>query len=164
MAFARVIGLTTEQIEWIRIGSLLHDIGKVTVPTEILNKPGRLNSYELQMIHEHPAAGKSILEPVDFPEKVSQIVLQHHEWQDGHGYPAGLTAGEISLEACILVVADTVEAMSSHRPYREALGAEKAIEESTTHSGDHYNPLVVEGCLKLFHEEHFRFQKTKKGL
>jgi putative nucleotidyltransferase with HDIG domain len=157
-AIAEEISLSKDKIEGLYIAGILHDIGKINVPTEILSKPGRLSEIELSLIQTHPQVGSDILKGMDLPEEVSAIVLQHHERMDGSGYPAGLSGEAILLEARILAVADVVEAMASHRPYRPALGLDKALEEITKNKGKLYDPEVVDACWKLFKEKGFKFE------
>jgi PAS domain S-box-containing protein/putative nucleotidyltransferase with HDIG domain len=156
-AIAEEIGLTEEQFDGLRLAGLIHDIGKITVPVEILNKPGRISETEFNIIKTHPQAGYNILKEIDFPWPVAQIILQHHERLDGSGYPQGLKDGGIMLEAKILAVADVVEAMASHRPYRPALGIEVALEEITKNRGVLYDPEVTDICQRLFTEKGFTF-------
>jgi len=150
--------LPENKTEGIRIASLVHDIGKIGVPTEILSKPIKLSDIEFSLIKEHSQIGYDILKSNDFSHPVAQIVLQHHERLDGSGYPHHLKGDEIILEARILGVADVVEAMSSHRPYRPALGIDKALEEISQNKGILYDPEVVDICLKLFKEKGFKFE------
>lgn len=172
-AIAVNIGLTQDQIEGLHVAGSLHDMGKILVPAEILNKPGSLTEMEvgqvkahpqaghdilMGLIKGHPQAGYDILKEIDFPWPVAQIVLQHHERLDGSGYPEGLKDSEIILEARILAVADVVEAMSSHRPYRPALGIDQALEEISAHKGTLYDTEVVDSCLKLFQGGTFEFK------
>jgi PAS domain S-box-containing protein len=156
-AIATEMGLSKGQIEGIRMAAVIHDIGKISVPAEILSKPGRLNDLEWGMIKTHPRVGYDILKTVEFPWPVAQIVLQHHERLDGSGYPQGLSGEEILLEARILAVADVVEAMASHRPYRAAHGIDEALEEISQNRGILYDPEVVDACLKLFSEKKLGF-------
>lgn len=149
-AIARKMGLSEEQIEGIHVSGFLHDIGKIVIPAEILTKPGRINEYELSFIKIHPQAGYDILKGLEFPWPVARAVLQHHERLDGSGYPAGLSGEELIPEAKILGVADPAEAMASHRPYRPALGLDKALEEISQGRAVLYDPEVVDACLKLF--------------
>ena len=158
-AISEEMGLDKEIVAGIRVAGSLHDIGKMYIPSEILTKPGKLTEIEFDMIRTHPEAGYSIVKTIEFPWPVAQIVLQHHERMDGSGYPAGLSAKDILLEAKILGVADVVEAMASHRPYRPALGIDKALEEISQKKGMLYDPKVVDMCLKLFAEKKFKFQK-----
>lgn len=157
-AIAKEMNLSAEQIEGIHIAGLLHDIGKISVPAEILSKPGKLLESEFEIIKDHPQVGYDILKSIDFPWPIADIVLQHHERLDGSGYPEGLKAGEILLEARILGVADVVEAMLSHRPYRPARGQKVALEEITKNKGIIYDPEVVDACLKLFTKKGFKFE------
>ena len=157
-AIAREMGLNKEVIEEIRVAGTLHDIGKIHIPSEILSKPGRLTEIEFNMIKTHSEAGYNILKMIEFPWPVAPVVLQHHERTDGSGYPSGLSIKDILPEARILAVADVVEAMSSHRPYRPALGIDKALEEVSQNRGILYDPGVVDACLKLFAEERFEFE------
>ena len=156
-AIAKEMGLSKEQIEGIRMAGLIHDIGKISIPSEILTKPGKLNDLEYSLIKTHPQAGYNILKGIEFPWPVAQIVLQHHEMMDGSGYPQGLCGKDILLEARILAVADVVEAMSSHRPYRPAYGIDKALEEISKNKGILYDPEVVNACLRLFNQKEFKF-------
>jgi PAS domain S-box-containing protein/putative nucleotidyltransferase with HDIG domain len=150
-AIARKMGLSEERVEGLRVVGLLHDVGKVSVPAEILSKPARLTPAEFDLIKAHPQTGYEILKGIDFPWPVAEIVLEHHERLDGSGYPRGLKGEAISLEARILGVADVVEAMVSHRPYRPALGVDKALGEVEAGAGVLYDPEVVNVCLQLFH-------------
>ena len=157
-AMATEMGLSSEQIEGIRMAAVIHDMGKITVPTDILNKPGRLNEHEFGIIKAHPEVAYNILKTVEFPWPIAQIIFQHHERMDGSGYPQGLSGEEIIVEARVLAVADVVEAMASFRPYRPALGIDKALEEISQNRGALYDPEVVDACLKLFTEKGFRFE------
>ena len=144
--------------EGIRMAGTIHDLGKIYVPIDILNKPGRLSDMELGIIKTHPQVGYDILRNIDFPWPIAQIVYQHHERTDGSGYPLGLSGESILLEARILGIADVVEAMSSHRPYRPALGIDKALEEISRGRGILYDADVVDVCLKVFTEKGFKFE------
>ncbi len=157
-AIAKEMGLNEEMIKEIRVAGSLHDIGKMYIPSEILTKPGKLSKIEFDMIKTHPKAGYDILKTIEFPWPIAPIVLQHHERTDGSGYPSGLSAKDIFLEARILAVADVVEAMASHRPYRPAQGLDKALEEISQKRGGLYDPEVVDACLKLFTEKKFEFE------
>jgi len=157
-AIATEMGLSKEQIEGIRMAAVIHDIGKITVPTDILNKPTRLTEHEFGIIKCHPKVGYDILKTIEFPWPIAQIIFQHHERMDGSGYPQGLSGEEIILEARILGVADVVEAMASFRPYRPARGIDKALEEISQNRGILYDAEVVDACLKLFTEKGFRFE------
>lgn len=159
VATAHEMGLPETQIEGIHIGGLIHDIGKIQVPAEILSYPGRLSKAQFELIKAHPQAGYDIIKGIEFPWPVAQMILQHHERLDGSGYPQGLKGDEISLEARILAVADVVEAMASHRPYRPGLGIDKALEEISRNSGVHYDAAAVDACLRLFREKGFAFEQ-----
>jgi len=156
-AIAKEMDLNKETIAEIRVAGTLHDIGKMYIPSEILTKPGRLTEIEFDMIRTHPKVGYHILKTIEFPWPVAPIVLQHHERKDGSGYPSGLSAEDIFPEARILGVADVVEAMASHRPYRPALGIDKALKEIFQKRGSLYYPEVVDACLKLFATKRFKF-------
>ena len=157
IAIAKELNLSQDKIEGIRIASLIHDIGKIGLPTEILSKPTKLSDMEFDLIKGHSQIGYDILKSIDFSWPIAQIVLQHHEKVNGSGYPGGLKGDEILLEAKIICVADVVEAMSSHRPYRPALGIDKALEEISQNKGILYDPKVVDTCIKLFKEKGFKF-------
>ena len=157
-AIAKELNLSQDKIEGIRIASLIHDIGKIGLPTEILSKPTKLSDIEFSLIKEHPQIGYDILKSIDFSYPVANIILQHHERLNGSGYPNHLKGDQILLEACILGVADVVEAMSSHRPYRPALGIDKALVEISQNKDTLYDPEVVDACLKLFKEKGFEFE------
>lgn len=159
-AIAREMKLSQETIREIRVAGALHDIGKINIPSEILTKPGRLSEIEFNMIKTHPEAGYNILKTIAFPWPVAPIVFQHHERSNGSGYPSGLSAKDILPEAKILAVADVVEAMSSHRPYRPACGIDKALAEISQNQGTLYDPQVVDVCLKLFAQKNFRFPQA----
>jgi len=161
-AIARQMGLPEEQISGLRLAGLIHDIGKVRVPAEILTNPDGLSEPEFMMIKAHPLLGYEILKGIDFPWPVAQIVLQHHERMNGSGYPSGLSGGDIIVEARILAVADVVEAMASHRPYRAALGINKALREISQNKGVLYDSKAVNACLKLFKDRRFKFEKDMK--
>jgi|GEM_PF-451891 len=156
-AIADELQFSRERVETIRMAGLIHDIGKIGVPSEILSKPSLLRDVEMGLIRHHSQTGYDILKGVDFPQPVAQIVLQHHERMNGRGYPNGLMDGEILIEARILAVADVVEAMSSHRPYRPALGVEMALDEISRNKGTMYDADAVEACLNLFFRKNFTF-------
>jgi len=157
-AIAREIGLSEERIGGLRLAGLIHDIGKVRVPAEILMNPDGLSEPEFMMIKAHPRLGYEILRTIDFPWPVAQIVLQHHERMDGSGYPSGLSGEDIIMEARILAVSDVVDAMASHRPYRAALGINKALEEISQNKGVLYDSRVVDACLMLFRDKKFELE------
>ncbi len=156
-AIATSLNLPSVKIEGIKFAAQIHDIGKLYVPAEILSKPTKLSALEYAIIKTHPQAGYEILKNIEFPWPIADIVLQHHERLDGSGYPAGLKDGEILPEARILSVADVVEAMSSHRPYRPSFGIDKALEEIRLNSGIFYDPQAVTACQQLFLEKAFSF-------
>jgi putative nucleotidyltransferase with HDIG domain len=158
-AIAKEMALPDWQITGIRVAGLLHDVGKVAVPAEILSKPGKLNQYEFSLIKSHCRIGYDILQRIDFPWPVTAIILQHHERLDGSGYPEGLLGKALIIETRILSVADVVEAMSSHRPYRPALGLDRALEEITEKSGILYDSEVVDSCLKLLGQDEHEFDR-----
>jgi putative nucleotidyltransferase with HDIG domain len=157
-AIAEEMALPDDQIEWLRLASIVHDIGKINIPTEILVKPTRLSEPEFNIIESHPQIGHDILQGIEFSQPVAKIVLQHHELLDGTGYPQGLSGEEIVLEARILAVADVIEAMASHRPYRPAQGIGSALEEILHNKGVLYDSDVVEACLRVFYEKEFTFE------
>ncbi len=157
-AIAGEMDLTDDQREGLRMAGTIHDLGKISIPAEILTKPIKLSEIENQLIQAHPQIGYDILKGIDFPWPLAEIVLQHHERMNGSGYPQGLKGEDISLEARILMVADVVEAMASYRPYRPALGIESALEEIEMNKGILYDPRVVEVCLGLFREKGFGFE------
>ena len=157
VTIAELMNLPEDQVEKIHMGSLIHDIGKIHIPAEILTKPGRLSKIEYEMMKAHPEIGFKILKSVDFIPPIAQMVYQHHERMDGSGYPLGIHGEEILLEARIIAVADTVEAMASHRPYRPAIGLEKALATIRENRGNLYDPHVVDSCLVLFDEKGFKF-------
>jgi HD-GYP domain-containing protein (c-di-GMP phosphodiesterase class II) len=149
-AIGQALGLDENIVKGLRLIGLAHDVGKISVPAEILSKPGRLASFEYQLIQGHSQAGYDVLKGVDFPWPVAEVILQHHERLDGSGYPRGLKGDEILIEARIIAVSDVVEAMSSHRPYRPGLGIEASLGEIEANAGRLYDPAVVAACLKLF--------------
>ena len=163
-AIGKELDLPPITIEGLRVTGYLHDIGKLTLPAEILAKPGKISKLEFEIIKTHAAQGYEILKDMHLPWPVAQIIYQHHERKDGSGYPDELKGDEIMLEARILIVADVVEAMSSHRPYRTSLGIEAALQEIKDNSGILYDSKVVEACLRLFEDDSFQidndFAKT----
>jgi putative nucleotidyltransferase with HDIG domain len=156
VAIAIEMGLETGKIEGIRVSGYLHDLGKIGVPVEILAKLGKLSAPEFDLVRAHSEKGCKILQEVDFPWPVAEVAYQHHERLDGSGYPRGLKGDEILPEARIIAVADVIEAMASHRPYRAALGIEKALAEIKRGCGTTYDPTVADTCLALFREKGFR--------
>ena len=157
-AIASSMDFDNERLEWLRLGAKIHDIGKISVPTDILNKPGKLTSAEFEIIEAHPKIGYDILRDVNFPYPVKEIILQHHERLDGTGYPHKLMADEITLEAKIVAVADVVEAMSSHRPYRPAIGIGAALAEIKRGRGSAYESNTVDVCISLFKNNKFEWK------
>lgn len=162
-AIATNMGLSEKEIDGIRMAAVIHDLGKTSVPAEILSKPGRINEHEAGIIKSHPRVGYEILKDIEFPWPIAQIVLQHHERINGTGYPQGLSHQDILIEARIIGVADVIEAMASHRPYRAALGIDKALEEIWEKKGILYDPQVVEVAYKLFVEKRFKFRLPMLG-
>lgn len=153
VAIGKEMGLDEHRLEGLNVGGHLHDLGKMSIPVEILSKPTHLTPFEFELIKQHPQAGYDVLKDVGFPWPVDIIALQHHERIDGSGYPNGLKGDEISLEARIIAVADVVESMSSHRPYRPSLGLERALAEIERGRGTIYDAAVVDSCLRLFREK-----------
>jgi HD-GYP domain-containing protein (c-di-GMP phosphodiesterase class II) len=156
-AIAQDMALSSDTVDNIRIAGSIHDIGKISVPAEILSKPGKLTDVEFSLIKLHPQTGYDILKNAELPYPIAEIILQHHERLDGSGYPQGLKNDQILLESQIIMVADVVEAMASHRPYRPALGVDAALEEIAKNRGVLYDEKVVEACLRLFREKGFEF-------
>jgi PAS domain S-box-containing protein/putative nucleotidyltransferase with HDIG domain len=157
VAIAREMGLDEETREVLRVASLVHDIGKLRIPIEILSKPGHLAPMEMELIKEHSRAGAEIISEIRFFRPVDEIILQHHERLDGSGYPRGLSGEQILIEARILAVADVVEAMSADRPYRPSMGVDVALEEIRSRSGRLFDPEVVRVCCQLFESGRFGF-------
>jgi PAS domain S-box-containing protein len=155
VAIAGEMGLPSDQIEGLRLAGIIHDLGKISIPAEILSMPRRLMEIEFRLVKTHAEGSYLILKDIDFPWPIAQIVYQHHERMNGSGYPRGLSGDEILLEARILAVADVVEAMSSYRPYRPSLGKDAAREEIVQGRGELYAPGVVDACLKLFNQKGF---------
>jgi putative nucleotidyltransferase with HDIG domain len=149
VAIAQDLGMSADEIQGLKIAGIVHDIGKIRVPVEILAKPGRLDDVEMALIRLHPEAGYQILKNIHFPWPIAKIVQQHHERENGQGYPLGLKHGEILITAAIVAVADVVDAMSTHRPYRAALGLEPAINALKKGRGLVYDPVVVDACLRV---------------
>jgi PAS domain S-box-containing protein/putative nucleotidyltransferase with HDIG domain len=156
-AIAQELNLDAERTEGLRIAALIHDVGKIGIPTEILTRPGPLSELEHHLIRDHPQLSSDILKTIDFSWPVAEIVRQHHEKMDGSGYPRGLKGDEILMEARILVVADVLESLAFHRPYRPGHGIEKALEELSSQRGKLYDGTVVDACLRLFKEKSFNF-------
>lgn len=155
---AKEMNISKDQIEGIQMAGIIHDVGKIQIPAEILNKSGPLSEIELSMIKTHPQVGYDILKGIEFKWPIAKIVYQHHEKMNGSGYPLGLKADEILMESRILCVADVVEAMTLHRPYRPALGVDKALEEIVQNRGILYDSKVVDACLNDFRKEGFKFE------
>lgn len=159
-ALAQEMGLPEERIKGLRLAGLLHDLGKIVVPAEFLSKPGKLREHEWAIIKDHPYFGYEIMKNIDFPWPVAQMIYQHHERWNGTGYPQGLAGEGILHEARILAVADVVEAIASQRPYRSALGIDKALEEITKNKGVLYDSEMVDACVRLFNEKEFTLSDT----
>ncbi|MCF8052187.1 MAG: response regulator [Desulfobacterales bacterium] len=157
-AIAEKMEYAADQVKGIRMAGMIHDLGKISIPAEILSKPSRLTETEFALIKTHPGIGYDIIKGINFPWPVAKVAYQHHERMDGSGYPEGLKGQNIILEARIMAVADVVEAMASHRPYRPALGIEKALEEISENKSTLYDPETVDACLDLFAKEEFGFK------
>jgi putative two-component system response regulator len=155
-AMAEKMGFSQDRVKGIRMAGIIHDLGKISIPAEILSKPGRLNDMEFGLIKVHPRTGYDILKGIEFPWPIAEMVYQHHERMDGSGYPRGLKGKEILPEARILGVADVVEAMASHRPYRAALGTDAALDEISRNQGVFYDSQVVDACLRVFRHGGFK--------
>jgi HD-GYP domain-containing protein (c-di-GMP phosphodiesterase class II) len=149
----REMGLSEDRLRDIRMAGMLHDLGKFAIPSDLLSKPGKLSPQEFALIKTHPQVAYNILEPISLPGNTAQIILQHHERLNGSGYPQGLKGEEILLEARILAVADVMEAMCSHRPYRASLGLAESLDELSLNKGILYDAAVVETCLKLYGQD-----------
>jgi PAS domain S-box-containing protein len=162
-AIARQMRLSDDQVRAVHLAGAVHDLGKIQVPAEILSKPGEISEDEFSLIKCHARAGYDILKDIVFPWPIAQIVLQHHERLDGSGYPQGIKGDAILLEARILSVADVIEAMASHRPYRPSLGIEFALEEITRLRGKQFDPEVVDACLALFRVHNYSFKATNNS-
>ena len=156
---ATQMGLPTNQIDGIRMASMIHDLGKISVPAEILSKPTKLTDIEFMLIKTHPQAGFDILKDIEFPWPIARMVLEHHERMDGSGYPNGLTGDKLLIESRIIAMADVVEAIASHRPYRPALGLDKALGEISRNRGALYDPGVVDACLALIEQKGYQLQQ-----
>ena len=157
-AIAQEMKLPQDKVEGVKIASLVHDVGKVNLPTEIVSKPSKLIEVEFNFIKNHPRTGYEILKKADFPWPIAEIVFQHQEKIDGSGYPRGLRGAEILIEAKILGVANVVEAMSSYKSYRLALSIDEALTEISKYKNILFDPEVVDACLKLFKEKGFKFE------
>jgi len=159
-AIGQAMGLPADRIEGLRMAASVHDLGKLSVPAEILSRPGKISDLEMDIIRRHPQTGSEVLSGVEFPWPIAQAVLQHHERFDGSGYPGRLAGDEVMIEARIIAVADVVEAMASHRPYRPALGIEAALAEISQQRDKRYDPQVVDACLRLFREDGFQLSNN----
>lgn len=159
-AIAEELGLTDEQINGVHLAALVHDLGKIRIPSEILVNPAKLTYIEYELIKTHSQAGYIIIKDIKFPWPIRNTILQHHERMDGSGYPQGLKGDDILLEARIIAVADVIEAMSSHRPYRPAIGIIAALNEIKRGRGKIYDPDVVDACVELFNEKDFQFSNA----
>jgi putative nucleotidyltransferase with HDIG domain len=162
-AIAEEMDLAKEKVDNINIAGLIHDIGKIYIPVEILTRPGKLSEYEMDIIKAHPQYGHDIMIETEVPEPVAEIVHQHHERVNGSGYPDGKKGEEILLESKILSVADVVEAMSSHRPYRPALGIDVALDEIKNYRGIYYEPEVADACLRLFEKKGYELSPESQS-
>lgn len=152
-AIAGELGWQQERVEGLQLGAMIHDIGKINIPADILSKPGRLSPLEYQLVQSHAETGYEILKDINFPWPVAEIARQHHERIDGCGYPQGLKGRQIIEEARIVAVADVVEAIASHRPYREGMGIEAAIAEIRAGKGKRYDAKIVDICIRLLREK-----------
>ncbi len=157
MAIARKLGMSEAQEEQIRLAAIMHDLGKISVPAEILSKPGNLSPVEIELIRGHAEAGYAIITGAHMEGPTAEIVYQHHERCDGSGYPRGLAGDDLLPEAKVIMVADVVEAMASHRPYRPALGIEAALDEVEDGAGSRYDADVTRACVDLFRKDGFKF-------
>lgn len=160
VAIGQRLGLGESELEGLRLGAMLHDIGKIGIPSDLLAKPSRVSAEEFALIKQHTTLGHEIVRQVQYPWPIARMVLEHHERLDGSGYPSGLRDGSICREARILGVADVVEAMMSHRPYRAALGAEAALREIADGRGVRYDAEVVDACTNLFRDDEFSFEAS----
>ena len=160
-SIAKEMGLSADQRDFIRTASAIHDIGKISIPAEILSKPTKLTNLEFNLIKTHAQSGYDILKDIEFPWPVADVVRQHHERMDGSGYPQGLKGNDILLEARIMAVADVVEAIASHRPYRPSLGIDFALDDISRNKGILYDADVVDACLKLFREKGYNLVLNK---
>jgi putative nucleotidyltransferase with HDIG domain len=156
-AIAQEVCFDRDQVEAVRVAAIIHDLGKISVPAEILSKPSRLTVNEFNLIKEHPQVGYDIVKDIEFPWDVSTMIYQHHEKMDGSGYPLGVAGNEILPESRVLTVADVVEAMASHRPYRPGLGVDVALSEIDKNKGKFYDPEMARACISLFSSKRFSF-------
>ena len=161
-AIANDMGLPQDRIYGLRMAAIIHDLGKITIPAEILCKPGKLLPLEYELIKNHVQAGYDILKKIEFPWPLAEIIYQHHERMDGSGYPNGVNGAAIRLEARIIAVSDVFETIASHRPYRPSLGVNCALEEIDANAGRLYDPAVAEACLRIVQEKDFAFGKRKR--
>jgi len=157
-AIALEMGLSPEQADGIRVAGAIHDLGKLSIPAEILSKPTRLTDIEYDLIKFHAQIGHDILQGIDFPWPIARMIMEHHERMDGSGYPRHLKGQDLLLASRIISVADVVESMASHRPYRPSLGIHKAIEEISSQQGVRYDADVVAACLRLLKDKNFKFR------
>jgi putative nucleotidyltransferase with HDIG domain len=157
-AIATEMKLPADQVDGIRMAGVVHDVGKIAIPSEILSKPGALTDIEYNLVKKHPEVGYDILKNIDFPWPIADVVIQHHERINGSGYPKGLTGDKMLLEAKILAIADVMEAMASHRPYRAAVGIDKAMEELASQKGILYDTQIADLCLDLFSKKKYEFR------
>jgi PAS domain S-box-containing protein len=156
-AIAQEMGLTEYEVDGIRMAGVSHDIGKISIPAEILSKPGALSDLEYILVKTHPQAGYDILKGIDFQWPIAEIVLQHHERLDGSGYPKGIEGDKMLIEAKVLAVSDVVEAMTAHRPYRATLGIDAALEEISANKNNLYDAAIVDTTVDLFTKKEFQF-------
>jgi HD-GYP domain-containing protein (c-di-GMP phosphodiesterase class II) len=159
-AIATEMNLPIDRIDGIRMAAAIHDLGKISVPAEILSRPTKLTNIEFSLIKTHSQSGYDILKDIDFPWPIARTVLEHHERMNGSGYPNGLTGDNLLMESRILSVADVVESMGSHRPYRPSLGIEAALEEIEKNRGTLYDNTVADACLRLFREKGYQLEGT----
>ncbi len=164
VAIGENMGLDKNRIEGLRLGAMIHDIGKINVPGEILNRPGRITKHEFEIIKPHSQLGYEIIQGLNFPWPIEKMILQHHERIDGTGYPKGLMGDEIITEAKIIAVADVVEAISSHRPYRVALGIQAALAEIKSRKGSSFDSSIVDICVGLFEKKEFHWKNSHSFL
>jgi HD-GYP domain-containing protein (c-di-GMP phosphodiesterase class II) len=159
-AIGRELALPDEQLRGLQLAGSIHDLGKLSVPSELLVKPSRLTELEMSLVRLHVGAGYEIIKNIDFPWPIARMVREHHERLDGSGYPQGLKGEMILLESRILAVADTIEAMASHRPYRAALGVQLALAEIERGSGTIYDPDIANACLRMFRDKGFKLDRA----